>query len=117
WRAISEVAVAERAPQAEVRLALDPARRRFRPDLVREQVVVHRDDPEGVADEGDLEQRDVPDPLLAPLPVAEPADLARVVPEAARSEHRVERVQVALQARRSPADHIGRPEREQHRWA
>src|SRR5205085_6031110 len=60
--AVAEVADPEGVPQAAVGLALDACRRER--ELVREEVVVHRDDPEGVADERDLEQRKAPEPEL-----------------------------------------------------
>src|SRR5439155_6592913 len=90
-RAIPVVARPEGVPEAEVRLLLDVADRSAGDRLVGEEVVVHRDDAIRVADERDLEQRQLPDAEAAVRPRAEDALAARVVAEAARGEHRQER--------------------------
>src|SRR5207248_3026088 len=107
-RAVAAIARPERVQEAQIRLALD--RRRALSDLVREQVVVHRDDPERMADERDLEERHRPDPEHALGPCPEPRLAARVVAKPAAREHRVERREIALEARRLSADHLARPE-------
>src|SRR5437764_509650 len=107
-RTVAAVTRLEGAPQAAVGLVLHLRRRLA--DLVREEVVVHRDHVERVAGERDLGERHRPDPALAPRPRPERRRPARVVPEAAPREHRVERGEVALQARRPLADDLARAE-------
>src|SRR5439155_5490845 len=109
-RPVAAVARPEGVEEAQVRLVLDRGRR-F-PNLVREQVVVHRDDPERVAHERDLEQRDVPDPEYATRPGPERRLPARVVPETTTREHRVEGREIPLETRRAAADDLARPERQ-----
>src|SRR5205085_8567769 len=96
-RAVAAVARLEGVPDAAVRLVLDLRGRLA--DLVREEVVVHRDRVEGVAGDRDLGERERPEPLLTPGPGAERRRAARVVAEAVPREHRVEDAQVALEAR------------------
>src|SRR5207248_1994709 len=81
-------------------------------DLIGPEVVVHRDNAERVSDERQLEQRHAPETESPRRPRAEKRDVARVVAEAALGEHRVEHVEIALEARRAPADDLSRAERQ-----
>src|ERR671922_378193 len=109
-RAVAAVARLEGVPEAAVGLVLDSRCRLA--GLVREEVVVHRDHVERVAGERDLRERHRPDPALAPRPGAEGRRPARVVAEAAPREHRIERGEVALEARRPLADDLARAQRQ-----
>src|SRR3989442_716439 len=99
--AVADVARPERAPDRPVGLALD-ARRRLA-DLVRHEVVVHRDDAVGVAGIRQLEQRDAPEAEPPRRPRAERRGPAGVVAEAVPRQHRVEGGEVPLETRRAHA--------------
>src|SRR5579859_2692223 len=86
-RARAVVGEQEGAPEGQEGLLLDRGERRAGDRLVREEVVVHRDDAEGMADERDLEQRQLPDAQPARRPRPERALPARVVAKASGGEN------------------------------
>ncbi len=70
------------------------------------------DDAERVPDERQFEEREAPDAVALDRPRAEQRLAARVVPEAALRENRIEDGEVPFETRRPAADDLARAEPE-----